>query len=140
MEISEVTVRLLLVFFPGIICAIIVDALTVHRERKLWSFVLNSFVLGLGCYLVTFALWRLFAPGQVTIMESLLHLKAKEGKEAIAVVEIVVATVLSVPLAFGLSYLSNHKVLHRLAQRLGVTKKFGDPDVWGWLFNSKFPE
>lgn len=141
MEISEVTVRLLLVFFPGIICAMVVDALTVHRERKLWSFVLNSFVLGLTCYLLTFALWRLFAPGQVTIMQSLLQVKAEEGKESIAVVEIVVATMLSLPLAFGLSYASNHKVLHLFGQKLRVTRKFGHLDVWDWAFNNaEIPE
>lgn len=140
MEISEVTVRLLLVFFPGIICAMVVDALTVHRERKLWSFVLNSFVLGFTCYLLTFALWQVLSPGHVTIMESLLEVKAKEGKEALAVVEIVVATVLSIPLAFGVSYASNHKLLHRMARGLRVTKKFGDLDVWGYLFNSDIPE
>jgi len=140
MEISEVTVRLLLIFFPGIICAMITDALTVHRERKLWSFLLNSFVLGLSTYILTFALWQLLAPCQVTIMESLLQLKANGGKEDPAVVEIVAAILLSIPLALGVSYASNHKVLHRFGQWLRITKKFGDLDVWGYLFNSDIPE
>jgi len=134
MEISEVTVRVLLIFFPGIICAMILDSLTVHREWKLWRFALTSFVLGLVCYIATFAVWQLVVPTQVTIVESLLQ--AKEGKEAPAVAEIVAATLVSIVLAFVLSCASNRKVLHRVAQRLRVTRKFGHLDVWDWMLNN----
>jgi len=54
MEISEFTLRLPLLFFPGIVCAYLVDALTIHRPRQPVFFLLQSFVLGLGSY---FAYW-----------------------------------------------------------------------------------
>ena len=129
MEISEVTVRILLIFFPGIICAMMLDALTVHSERKPWFFALTCFVLGLACYILTFGIWQLAAPSHATIVESLVKVRAEQGAEALGVAEIVVASLLSVPLALGLAYVSNHNVLHRMAQKAGVTKRFGDLDV-----------
>jgi len=50
--------------------------------------------------------------------------------------EILIAGVLSFPLAFGISWFAEKKLIHRLAQKLGVTSKFGDIDVWDFMLNS----
>jgi len=52
MELSEFSLRLLLLFFPGVVCAYVVDALTIHRRRSEFEFLLNSLVLGIASYLV----------------------------------------------------------------------------------------
>lgn len=52
MDISELTIKLLLLFFPGIVCYLIVDALIVHRERKLHEIFLLSFVYGVLAYVI----------------------------------------------------------------------------------------
>ena len=58
MEATEFAVRLLLLFFPGVICAYIVDTLTIHKPRTQFLFVLNSLILGLTSYFVYWAaLW-----------------------------------------------------------------------------------
>ena len=60
--VPELTIKLLLLFFPGIVCFLIVDALIVHRARKLHELVLLSFVYGLLSYVVYAvlkALWGL---------------------------------------------------------------------------------
>lgn len=82
MELSELTLRVLLLFFPGVLCAMLVDALTVRRERTPAQFLTASFVLGMGLYLFLAlgrtawaALARLFgtqAPPPVTFFGSLL--------------------------------------------------------------------
>ena len=34
MDITEFTIRLLLLFFPGIICSYIIDTFTIHKPRQ----------------------------------------------------------------------------------------------------------
>jgi hypothetical protein len=41
----------LLLFFPGVLCALVLDALTVHRERTPVQFLTHAFALGMGSYL-----------------------------------------------------------------------------------------
>jgi len=50
--ITELTIKLLLLFFPGIICYLIIQALTVRRERKGYEVFLLTFVYGAICYLI----------------------------------------------------------------------------------------
>ena len=55
MQLTEFAFKLLLLFFPGIICAYIVDQLTVHRPRKLTWFLLQSFSFGAASYFLYWA-------------------------------------------------------------------------------------
>jgi hypothetical protein len=50
--------------------------------------------------------------------------------------EVFVVCLVAVVNGFCLSAAINRKWLNRFAQKLGVTKKFGDADVWGLLMNS----
>ena len=45
------------------------------------------------------------------------------------------ATVAAVPLAFLITLAANRGWLHWLGQRVHVSNKFSDADVWGYLFN-----
>ncbi|HEY0024198.1 MAG TPA: hypothetical protein VGB24_14880 [Longimicrobium sp.] len=45
MELSAFTLRIVLLFFPGVLCALLVDALIAHRERTPAQFLTNAFVL-----------------------------------------------------------------------------------------------
>ncbi len=44
MQISDLTLRVLLLFFPGVICCKLVDNLTTHQERTTPMFVVHSFI------------------------------------------------------------------------------------------------
>lgn len=141
MELSTLTVRVLLLFFPGVICAMLVDTLTVHRERTSVQLLTHSFVLGLGSYLSLNALrggsfWiaRLTGsprPLPVTFFDALTNEKLR-----ISWGEIALATMVGVILAIGVSAAINHRLVHEAANYLKVSRKFGDLDVWGLLFNS----
>ena len=52
MGLTDLTVRLMLIFFPGIICFFIVDAFTIHRERKAHEILLLSYIYGILCYFI----------------------------------------------------------------------------------------
>ncbi|SOD02468.1 hypothetical protein SAMN05216486_10379 [bacterium JGI 053] len=141
MEISSVTLRVLLLFFPGVLCALVLDSLTVHRERTPVQFLTNAFALGMGSYLSLYTLrdtaaavakWlRLREPRDVRFFDALLndHVRIAWG-------EIALSACMAVVLASVVAAVLNHKLFARAAYRMGISRKTGDLDVWGMLFNS----
>lgn len=136
MQGSELAVRLLLLFFPGVICAYIVDTFTIHRPRTQFQFLLNSLVFGLASYFIYWALLRTIAllggdpPG-------LIFLRAlTDGQTPVAFREVAYATVAAGALGLMVTVASSRKIHFRIARGLGITKKFGELDVWGFVFNS----
>lgn len=136
MPASEFTVRLLLLFFPGVICAYIVDALTIHRAKTQFEFILDALVYGLASYLLYWlGLGMLDAVGFPT--RSFVFLRAlTDGHVAVSFRELASASLVAFALALVITVVSTHKLHFRLARKLGLTKKFGELDVWGFVFNS----
>lgn len=141
MEFTELTIRLLLIFFPGIIASLIVDSLTVHLRREFNIFLLNSFILGLTTYillssviLIYNSILKLIGSNRLVDINFLDYLVNKDT--AINFIEIVMASVISIFLALIVSAIVNHKLLHRFAKKLCITKKFGQLDVWSYVFDS----
>lgn len=135
MSLSEFTLRIILIFLPGLIALIIVEQLTVHKEVKPYRFFLNSLILGFLCYLLYYPISLIpFFYLKFNFFQSLL-----DNKLPLYFWEIFIATLLSVPLGFIVSLLINSKVLHKTAQRLNISNKFGDIDVWSYILNSDVP-
>jgi hypothetical protein len=152
MPFTDLTIRLLILFFPGIICHFIVDALTVHRERRLFQVVLFGYVYGVLSYVVYAILHALFHSVLGVFMASIandgaldadasgtgvsLFSSITDSTEPLNFSEIAIVTVIAVVLAFVLTFASQQKWLHRMAASLRVTKKFGDANVWSLALNS----
>jgi hypothetical protein len=137
MQLSEFGLRLLLLFFPGVVCAYVVDALTIHRRRSEFEFVLNSLMLGIASYLVCWLALDAWHRLDGSFHELVFLRALTDTKVAISIRELGAATVVAVLLALDLTGASTYKVPYRLAQSLGITKKFGELDLWGYVFNSK---
>jgi hypothetical protein len=142
MELSAVTLRVLLLFFPGVLCALVVDALTVHRERTPVQFLTHAFAMGMGSYLTlalvrdlaaTFARWmRLRQPLDVTFFDALVN----DGVH-IAWGEIALAGGVGLMLSCAMAAAVNRRVFMRAAGRLHLTQKLGEPAVWSFVLNSE---
>ena len=143
MDFSEFTIRLLLLFFPGIICAFLVDSFTVHRPREQFVFFLQSFALGISSYCLFWALLPvhkvignklgLWQPrSEVVFLRALVN-----NQVTISYSEIAWVCVISVLLALVITFVMTYKVHFRIVQKLKITKKFGELDVWGYTFNMK---
>lgn len=141
MELSVLTLRVVLLFFPGVLCALVVHSLTIQRERTTPQFLTSAFVYGVSTYLLLAGIratlaglaplfgWR--APPRVTFFAALTDERAR-----IALGEIVLSAIVALLLAVLVSVVSNNKLLYRAAERLGISRRFGEPDVWGYFFNS----
>lgn len=136
MEISALTLRVLLLFFPGVLCAMIVDAFTVHRQRTTAQFLTNAFVLGMGTYLLLYAIRAACAvvahaagwppPLNVTFFSALT-----DDKLRIAWGEIGLSVVVAVLLGIAVVATINHRLLFTAARRLRLSRQSGELDLWG---------
>ena len=143
MEFTSLTIRLLLLFFPGIVCYVTVDTLTVHRDRKTHEVFLLSFVYGVLAYLI-YSICK--ALGNTTLDQvkglyipppKISFLTALAGDVAkIDVIEICAVTILAVILGIAVSVAFNRYWIHDAARWFKITKKFGQPDVWSFAFNT----
>jgi hypothetical protein len=135
---SEFTLRLLLLFLPGIITRLMIERLTVPHDKSQMYFFLHAFISGVFAYalyaMVLSGLSR-FSSGlvgnRVYFVEALL-----DSKNPLSSSEVAYVCVIAAFNGFALSAAINRKFLNRFAQRIGVTKKFGDLDVWSYLHNS----
>jgi hypothetical protein len=143
MELSSLTLRVLLLFFPGVLCALLVDALTVHRERTPAQFLTNAFALGMASYLslalvrdavAAFSKWlRLSEPLDITFFDALVNDGVK-----IAWGEIALAALVGVVLSGLVAAALDRRLVARGANALNITRRSGDLDVWGFLLNSRW--
>lgn len=142
MELSALTLRVVLLFFPGIVCALVLHTLTSYRERTTAQFLTSAFVLGIWTYLILAAssaacAWIAHAAGwpvppPVTFFTALTNEAA-----LISWGEIGSSAALAILLGLGLAAARNHNLLHRSAERLHISRQFGEVDVWGHFMNSR---
>lgn len=141
MQMSEFTFRLILLFIPGIIACIIVETLTVHKEIKIFRFILYSLILGFLCYLLWYVIGAITSKVLgLNIANRVYFFNALVNKNnPIKINEIIFVTFLSLPLGFIISVTINYKLLFRIAQKLRISRKYGDTDVWSYILNSNAP-
>ncbi len=130
---------MLLLFFPGILCAYIVDGLTIHRPREAKFFILQSFVCGIFSYFIYWSglkiinqIWENAVTTDVLFLRSLTNSNLPFSYSEIAIV-----SVIAIFLGAVISVLARYKVFNRCARSIGLTKKFGELDVWGYMLNIK---
>jgi hypothetical protein len=142
MQISEFTIRLLLLFLPGLVTFLIIESLTVSKTKSNVYFFIYSFILGFFNYFTYYLILKISA--LIFCHKSSVDVKfliALFNKNAlIDYKEIIFVSFLAVINGFLLSLLVNRKFLHRFAQWAKITKKFAEIDVWDYVFNSENDE
>lgn len=137
MNISVFAFRLLLLFFPGIICSYIIDIFTVHKERTQFQFIINSFLFGLISYILFWGIivilhkYNFISTNTIVFFDSL-----NDMKHQIAYREIIYVCFISVIIGLIVTAIHTYKLHFKLLQKLKITRKFGELDVWGYLMNS----
>jgi len=137
-DISALTVKLLVLFLPGIITRMMIERLTVPHDRSQLYFFLHAFVSGVLAYveygLILFT-WNWAVHGKARADIRFLA-NLVDSSEPLAYVEVLSVCGIAIINGFLLSALINRNLLNRLARVLRVTKKFGNFDVWGYVCNS----
>ena len=140
MEFSEFTLKIILLFLPGIVSFLIVDKLTNHKEFKLYQILIYSLLFGFFCYYFYYLLiivWKILFKGEIYFS----FFNALIDKESVLdFKEIAYVTMLSIFVGFISTAFINYKILNKFARKFKITKKFSDIDVWSYLMNSENTE
>lgn len=125
MEFSDLSIRLLFLFLPGIIAAATVFELTIQKNKSALFYGMEAFVFGSMSYMV------LSVFKDVSFLECIF-----DETLTINVAEIAWASLLGLLLGLVASAMSTYELFHKFARLLRITRKFAESDVWGHLFNS----
>jgi hypothetical protein len=137
MQISDLTIRLIILIIPGIVVTLIVDTLTTHREWSPFRFSIYSIVLGVASYLfdqLFLYLWRLLTllfisfpiTPSLTFWSSLF-----DNKIPISINEVILTCLFSsLFLGFLITFIINHQFLYKIAVKLKVSDVYGEEELF----------
>ena len=95
----------------------------------------------LGCHVITFGLfWCISLKFEGWAFKFFDFKKDVTFLDAESVKQIAIASAISLVSSIVWLYATNKKWLTRLLQRIGATKRYGDEDIWEFMFNSDRPE
>ncbi len=133
--------------FPGIVAAVICDKVIVHNPR--WDqvkFGIYSFVLGASCYILLQLLFFFtdvffliyFNVDRKDIAWHTLKIWSiiSNGNTKLLPLEVAQATLLSLPVAYIASAIVNYKLFNKIAQRLSISNKYGDENLFSFFLNA----
>jgi len=135
-KLDEFTLTIVFLFFPGLVCAIVTMKLTTHGNVRSVDYVIPTLVYGFLIY-VAYSWIASVLPSYVALPHVNLLLPESRQQVAQSPVVLTVATIIGIVIAFVSAAALNGKILHKIARILGVTRKFGDKDVWNYVMNSE---
>ncbi len=130
--------RIVLLVIPGIAARMVYRRLVDGPARRDWEEYLSILLFAILSY-ATYSLFRVVLINIITESPSAIEtLNAMYMDESpVNWMSILWATAAGVVLAFPLAAIENCKFITKLGRCLGITKKYGDEDVWSYLHNSK---
>lgn len=131
MEISELTLKLILVLIPGAIACRIYQKITIHEKWTNFQFVSNSILFGALSYIVVLVIDSL-TDLDIGIESFWSNLPTKE----IPAVAILCACFASIFIGFIVSAIDHYKLLNLIAKTLKISRKYGDENLYSYFVNS----
>lgn len=137
---TEFTLQILFIFTPGLLGLILIRALTSLKDMTPFFFSVYSFLIGLLSYLCVFLTYALVNSAlNVGLKFDFINSIFVADKLYADEKEIILACLASIFISLIVSLLINYKLLTRFAHSARITNKFGDKDVWDYVFNSSTP-
>lgn len=130
MSITQFTLKIMLLFLPGIISFVIIDNLTIHNETKTYHRIVYSFILGFLSYLpwniiceIIQLMYKIQMPTSFT--NNLLN-----DIQVINLYEISIATLFSIIIGIIFTKCINNNIIYRFANATGISRKSSNVDIW----------
>ncbi|MBC6400206.1 MAG: hypothetical protein GDA51_10075 [Ekhidna sp.] len=132
MNLSEIALKLIIILIPGILCALIIEKLTVHKKWSPFKFSIHSIITGALSYLILQVIINLSTMED----QSLAIWTSLTDKDDIPYREISYGCLTSIFLGFIASWFIQYKILNKLAQKLKITNKYGDENLYSYFLNA----
>jgi hypothetical protein len=142
MEVTEVTLRLMLLGMPGIVAYLIINKITTIQKKTAIDSLLKIFLLSILSYALLSGLYLIFAQisgGKISIADPLERLIGSISKNTAEILfwEIVAATTASIVVAFTWSYAWYYKLLTKVSRFLKASNRYGDDGIMSAFLSSE---
>jgi hypothetical protein len=142
---SQFIVILIVILMPGIISLVICDKIVNHSKWTSFKFCLYAVILGVFCYVILQCAYYMkdiflaFSSCQYNFQWTHLNIwyAPVNEKPIIYPSEIIFASVLSFPISLAISYLINYKIFNKIAQKIKVSQKYGDENLFSYYLNAR---
>jgi hypothetical protein len=140
---NQLVVTIIILLIPGIIAVIISDKITVHSKWDSFKYGLYSFLLGVITYsflqliIYSIDITRCFWNDNIYWNHLNIWTIAISEKTKVSGWEVFFATMLAIPVAFLSSWFINFKIFNKIAQKIKVTSKYGDENLFSYYLNAK---
>ena len=143
MEISELTLKLIIILFPGAIATIIIEKLTIHKVWSPFKFIINSIIMGifsyLGLQLIQFS--HVFFYNLIPNCNNLKYINLTiwnsiENSKIIPFDEVLYSSLFGVIVgAIGTKF-ETSKILNTFGKKLKITNKYGQENLFSYFLNN----
>ncbi|MGH9855459.1 MAG: hypothetical protein ACREBD_36955, partial [Blastocatellia bacterium] len=137
MSLSSFLFRVIILALPGITASLLYRKLRGKPNQKDWEDFIDIWFFSLVSYcLYGFSVnvinWIFGSSLTLSVLQSLF-----DEKSPLSWKEVAAVSILSIVVAFVASYINSHKLINKIGQRLSVTARYDDADVWE-CFNDEF--
>ncbi|RZK26353.1 MAG: hypothetical protein EOO43_03075 [Flavobacterium sp.] len=131
MQVSEFTLKLILLLIPGAIASIIFEKLTIHKKWSPFQFIANSIMFGGACYLTSqLVLSVAFSTNALSAFWK--NLPTKDIPY-----EVIICGILASPIiGLGFTLLDYYRVINKVGKFLHISNKYGDLNLFTHFLNS----
>ncbi|CAI3957796.1 unnamed protein product [Commensalibacter communis] len=132
MKIDFFLLQIAILLLPGFLWAKIDIDFAKRRKSSENQFVIRAFVFGVFTYFIEFVIFKIFNQSFILMSET--------DKTAIinnrVLQELLWAIVIASISSIIWLYVKNYKLITRFLQTIRATNRYGDQDVWDFVFNS----
>ena len=143
MEITELTLKLIILLTPGVLATTIYKRLTIrHKEQTDFMFIVISIMFGMFSYLIlqickyTISFLKSFCDKNIESFETLKTFSDLPNGNSIAYSEVILACLISIILGFLISKLDHSKIINNFAKKYKISNKYGDENLYSYFLNS----
>jgi len=144
---TELTLKLIIILIPGALGAIIVNRLTIHKEWSSFTYILNAIIIGLFSYLAL----QFVVTTWIFVQNSFSSVLAYDYKtleiwnsisdsKKIPYKEVSGASFFGIVLGFIGAYIDYNGIINTIGQRLRISNKYGDENLFSHFLNKKETE
>lgn len=132
MEISELTLKLIIILIPGAIATKIYKKVTIHEKWSSFQFVVNSIVFGGISYLITeLIIYQCFND------KRLIKFWSNLPAENIPYDLVIETCIVGIFISYIVSAIDRYKVVNQVAKKFRISDKYGDENLYSYFLNGK---
>lgn len=132
MEISELTLKLILLLIPGSLACIIYERLTIHKQWTSFKFITNAILFGSISYLIAEAIFSI-CNSDTSFKSFWENLPTKDIPYNV----ISKASLISIFVGFAATGIDHYKLINRFGKLIKLTNKYGDENLYSYFLNAK---